>query len=163
MEDLKVEAIHRIEAAVNKLNRIWNRRVTMPEVAFIDGNYSVAGTANYRQHKIEINTKFLTHEKFFDYSQGGETCEHEVAHLFTKILFPNAKQAHGPEFRRVMNSLGLTGRTRHSMHLEDAPVKQTFEYKCGCRTIQLSKIRHGKIQRGAKYYCLDCKGIIQKA
>lgn len=163
MEDLKAKAIARITAATEKLNRVWGKSIAVPKVEFVHGNDRVAGEAYYRSHKIVINTRFLTHDVFFDYSQGGETCEHEVAHLFTKVLFPNAKQAHGPEFRRVMNSLGLTGRTRHSMHLPDAKKKETFTYKCQCRTVELSKIRHNKMVRGVqKYICMDCRKDLVK-
>lgn len=49
------------------------------------------------------------------------TVPHEVVHVYVRKYFPRARQAHGPEFRRLMNILGLEGKTYHNMVLKEGP------------------------------------------
>lgn len=80
-----------------------------------------AGLAYPLLNRIEISKHFLAEHKEETLRQ---TVAHEVCHLYVATYKPFAKQAHGPEFRSMMQSIGLNGKTYHSMKLENGPVKR---------------------------------------
>lgn len=93
-----------------------------------------------------------------------QTIIHEIAHHLTPILFPNHKQAHGPEFKRIDKSLGGLGRAKAPADDYDAFQRAssirkttTFEYICLCQTHNITKNRHTRILNGASYICGKCK------
>lgn len=89
--------------------------------------------------------------------RGSHTIIHEVAHIVTFKVFPNAKQNHGPEFKRVMRMLGADNPTRcHSYDVSGLKRYNTvkrFEYVCeaGC-VHSLSVRRHNSIVNDGKRY-----------
>lgn len=91
-------------------------KIKMPEIIIINTPKTVAGTAYFKTNKIEFNLPFAMNEgeKFI------ETIYHELAHIIQHALFPYAKQAHGPEFRHIMNSQGYKGNTYHSFAVAKA-------------------------------------------
>lgn len=126
------------------------------------GNVSVGfyskGTAAGLAHRsghVEFNEVLMArHPEDFDV-----TIIHEVAHIVTFKVFPNAKQAHGPEFKRVMRMLGVDNPTRcHSYDVSGLIRRKTvkrFEYVCehGC-THGLTIHRHKTIESGmVRYRC----------
>lgn len=165
MEDLKQKAIKRVEEVVAKLNKIYKREMTVPEIVFEDIGSRTAGTANAKKHRVTFHPEYMKKAEFWD-TKGAAVIEHEVSHLFTSLVFPNHKQAHGPEFRTIMSALHANGSTRHTMGTVETTkrtrVVQTFRYICMCRNdIQVSSIRHNRIQTGTKYYCKQCKQPIK--
>lgn len=97
-----------------------------------------------------------------------QTIIHEIAHHLTPILFPNHKQAHGPEFKRIDKSLGGLGRAKAPVDDFDAfevasstRKITTFEYICLCQTFKITKNRHTRILNGAKYHCGKCKAYLK--
>ena len=93
-----------------------------------------------------------------------QTIIHEIAHHLTPVLFPNHKQAHGPEFKRIDKSLGGLGRAKAPADDYDAFQRAsstrkttTFEYICLCQTHHITKNRHTRILNGVKYICGKCK------
>lgn len=168
MEELKAQAIKRVEEAVAKLNRIYKKEMPVPTIVFADLGARVAGTANHVKHQVTFHPAFMKKSEFWDL-KGAATVEHEVAHLFTHVVYPDHKQAHGPEFRRIMSVLHANGSTYHSMgRVETTKRTRTvkrFEYKCSCRTHQVSSTIHNRIQKGSpmKYICKDCKTTIRLA
>lgn len=91
------------------------------------------------------------------------TIIHEVAHLATFKLYPNAKTAHGPAFKGVCLALNGTGKT----YAEYAKIDRTeliasgkyIAYKCSCNnSIPVSRTIHNKIVNlNKKYSCKKCK------
>ena len=81
-----------------------------------------AGIAQPYSNRVVISRDYL---KECTETTIKETIPHEICHLYTAKYFPFAKQAHGPEFRRLMNILGLEGKTYHSMKLANEPEKKT--------------------------------------
>lgn len=124
------------------------------------GNVSVGffskGTAAglaYHNGRVEFNEVLMErHPEEFD-----STIIHEVAHIVTFKVFPNAKQNHGPEFKRVMRMLGADNPTRcHSYDVSGLKRYNTvkrFEYVCeaGC-VHSLSVRRHNSIVNDGKRY-----------
>ena len=90
-----------------------------------------------------------------------ETVPHEVAHYVVDCLYGNRRvKPHGIEWRRVVQALGGKPKATGNYDLEGIPVRryQTFPYRCGCRVHQLTKIRHGKIQKQRSSYCCQFCG-----
>ena len=117
----------------------------------------IAGLAYSRSKRIELNEQlFLENtEQFFS-----RTIPHEAAHLITHIIYPKAKQSHGPEWRSVMNLLGVEDIKRcHSYDVSSVVqrVTQKFTYVCACdRKLSLTKIMHNKIRNGSHRKCVVC-------
>ncbi|BAU40013.1 Protein sprT [Ralstonia phage RSP15] len=74
-------------------------------------NSTTAGTANYDTNTLSFNLDIFEKnvEKFLN------IVSHEVAHLLCYHLFPDAKQHHGPEWRRIHRALGGDGKTFHTL------------------------------------------------
>lgn len=155
--DLNSEVVNKVAFYINKAKEIFpNHQINMPEVTFDVSRVKVAGTA-YGIRKVSFNVNYFTQEDFWKTTIG-----HEVAHIVTKIVYPHAKQAHGPEFRHVMNLFGLDGRTYHSMVVNTYLAKYKYEYSCGCGKIfNLSSCIHKKVQNGQNRICKSCKGRIK--
>jgi predicted SprT family Zn-dependent metalloprotease len=89
---------------------------------------TIAGRAYPQLNKVAFNTKLMHNANY------SNTVLHELAHLFTAARFPNAKQAHGPEFRMIMLELGGKPNTYHNYEVQKA--KRTLQRvvgKCGCK------------------------------
>jgi len=82
-----------------------------------------------------------------------------VGHYVTDILYGrSAVCAHGPEWRRVMDSLGVAYRPGIKIDLTGVPVRRhrRFEYQCACRTHRLTTRSHNKVTQGAVIYQCRC-------
>ena len=125
--------------------------------------YMYADESSARKGKIERDKPFIKISK--DYLKEHEeivlsrTVPHEVCHVYVHKYFPRAKQSHGPEFRRLMNALGLEGNTYHKMQLENGPKRRKnrklrFVYVLPSTGEQfnLCKSDHEKIQSGRFVY-----------
>ena len=77
----------------------------------------VAGTARQRKGIVEYNLTFACTAPREEYIV---TIVHELAHILQYRLYPKAPQAHGPEFRTIMELLGYSGRTYHSYNVSKA-------------------------------------------
>jgi SprT protein len=155
-----------------KLNTIFRTNIEVPEVFFYRRGDKLQFCTSYvNTHKTcglaSTNCKWLAFnldvaEEFPE--QYSNTVIHEVSHIGQFKLFPNAKQAHGPEFRRICRILGGNGETKGQYNVQPAPERNLIEYKCKCRSHFITKIRHGKIVRGnATYSCKYCMSRIVKA
>ena len=128
------------------------------KVSFRKDMKSVAGYAYQYQNRIELNEQLFesNQETFFS-----RTIPHECAHLIQKRLYPQAKQAHGPEFRSILRCLGADTSTRHQMDVSVAYGKPMYQYKCSCdRVLNLTKLIHTRVQSGSSRHCKACKTII---
>ena len=88
------------------------------------------------------------------------TIPHEVAHYIADCLYGMHRiRPHGKEWKIIMHSLGAEPIVRGRYDLEGIPTRQVkrFTYACACRRVQLSSIRHKRIQtRQQVYRCRDC-------
>jgi predicted SprT family Zn-dependent metalloprotease len=96
------------------------------------------------------------------------TVYHEVAHLVVREVFPYAKQAHGPEFKFVMRSLGHDPSTYHKYDVSG--LKRTYNknptkyiYVCNCGEHEVSPILHSRMSRGQLRTCNRCRGVLRYA
>jgi len=134
-----------------------NRRIAIP-VTYRNDMKKCAGLAYCVSKRIELNIQLLieNEEAFL-----ARTVPHEAAHIITKILFPDAKQAHGPEFRYVMTKLGCDTSTYHSYDVSSVVSGERFRYVCNCKDkapFSISKLIHKKMVAGQSRTCRSCKG-----
>lgn len=116
-----------------------------------------AGEALPHACAIAISEHYLNeHESQVLY----RTVAHEVCHVYVRKYFPRAKQAHGPEFRYLMNSIGVDGSTCHSMQLSTGPAikrktKTRYMYvtvNTG-KSVVLTTQQHKKALAGVQFTC----------
>jgi SprT protein len=94
-----------------------------------------------------------------------ETVPHEVAHLVTHVCHGRVPP-HGTEWRRVMAWFGIDEPSRcHDFVPAGGSVQRQrrWDYRCGCRTHQLSTTRHNRAQRGLDYLCRECGQVLRFA
>lgn len=95
------------------------------------------------------------------------TVPHEVAHYVTDMVYGISKvRPHGKEWQSVMQLFGVEPRVTCDYDLEGIPVRshRRFDYRCHCRTYEVTTRRHNMIQSGQRLYqCPECKSIIQSA
>lgn len=119
-------------------------------------------------YQIDINSFFVDHH--LDQVLN-TTIPHEISHIIQWVVYPRAKQAHGPEWRKIMRYVfGIDdAKTYHSLDTsklyEDGIVKKKAKtrhiYICGCSDDNnihtITKNRHNKIQNGVIFRCVECK------
>ena len=146
---------------IAKVAEIWGhacktfriKNTTMPEVTFFSRS-GVAGKAWYGLNKVEFN-EILAMENSDTFET---TIGHEIAHLVTNQLYPNAKQHHGPEFKHVMQTLGYDPRTYHSYDTASVStkrVKTRFHWECvSCGDpYEIAPPTHKKMLAIGGYFC----------
>lgn len=134
----------------------FNREFPLPEFSFELKSQRVGGRANYDKNILFINPQFLLQETEKTLS---EIVPHEAAHLINGILYPKAKQHHGPEWKYVMRKLGQNPSRFCSFSIRsNEENKIRYEYICPVcfRSWFLSPIRHKRTVNGEKYYCSTC-------
>jgi len=131
---------------------LYPLKFSFPKVTFFTKT-GCAGRAWYTENLLEFNSVLAL--------ENGEafkvTITHELAHLITKNIFPNAKQAHGPEFKSVMRDMGSDTATYHkydTTSVSTKRVKTRYIYSCACDIIHELTIHKHK-NKG--YCCTACK------
>jgi len=166
IEPISEFQMRQVEAAtelfVEKASQLYGRRFDSITVDFdlkgkCAGMYQVKG----RKRRIRYNPWLFA--KYFEDSLS-DTVTHEVAHYVVDCLYGLRRvKPHGVEWKRVMVDLGAEPKATGSYDLTGIPVRRyaVFSYKCGCRTHQLTSLRHKKIlQRRAQYCCQFCHGFL---
>lgn len=131
-----------------------HKELVMPKFEY-DLTGTTAGQA-WGKDKIRLNLKALQS----DNPQIVEhmykvTIPHEICHSVEYQLY--GRMGHGNGWKFLMNLLGLPANRTHALPLEKARVhKKPYVYRCACRTINLSKTRHDRAQRGRAYICTLC-------
>ncbi|MCL1050274.1 SprT family zinc-dependent metalloprotease [Shewanella abyssi] len=112
-----------------------------------------AGTAHLQLNKLRFNPLLLkdNQQAFID-----DVVPHEICHLLSFQLYGRVKP-HGVHWQRLMRQLyHRQPRTTHSFNTQSVEGK-TYEYLCGCGSVNLSIRRHNKVLRGeTQYRCRKC-------
>ena len=115
------ELIQEITATTNlfweELSKVY-KIGNIPAIHFNTNKSPVAGYAYRWEKKVEFNLRFAEELDF------ETTIMHELAHIVQYIVYPFAKQAHGPEFRSIMQTMGFSPRTYHSYNVKAAKSKK---------------------------------------
>lgn len=105
---IKAEA----EIAWKQFSTIFNCG-NIPDIEIVSKNNRIAGTAFRHGKKVTFNIAYCMVEgRVFI-----RTIRHELAHIIQFRLFPSAAQAHGPEFRHILESLGFASSTYHTYNV----------------------------------------------
>lgn len=147
-----------VSEVVQKFNSFYGVQMPVPELVFAHMVSRRAGQANYQLGKIQINPKYVPQ---FGLDMLEDTVPHEVGHFACKFLFPRAKQAHGPEFRLILNKLGYpkASITCHSYDADFIQRRRIMRFpvtclKCGA-TLLLTRYKLCNI---AHLYHRSCGG-----
>lgn len=95
-----------------------------------------------------------------------ETVPHEISHLIVVLLWGAGCRPHGDQWQQVMRDcFGLKPQRTHSLPLKPTrTLSRDFVYACACRNHYLTRIRHGRIERGqSTYRCKDCGDILRRS
>lgn len=96
-----------------------------PRVTTVIKDTRVAGYAFYNLDKgVEYNLAYCMSHK--DMCSFDRTIAHELAHVIQFRLYPNAKQAHGTEFRMILDIMGFDSSTcnRYSRKAASVAVRE---------------------------------------
>lgn len=89
----------------------------LPPIEFTERATRTAGFAYY-SGKVSFNLTYLCSHP--NQAELEDLIAHELAHIVQYRVYPRVKQAHGPEFRLIMQLIGYSGRTYHAMSKERA-------------------------------------------
>jgi SprT protein len=95
-----------------------------------------------------------------------ETVAHEVAHVVAFVRHGPGIRPHGPEWKGVMHRFGVEPSRCHGYDVSWLRTRslQRFAYSCGCRTHQISSIRHNRVRNhGIIYLCRFCRQPLRPA
>jgi len=95
-----------------------------------------------------------------------ETVPHEISHLVVVLLWGGGCRPHGAQWQQVMRDcFGLEPQRTHRLPLKPTrTLSRDFVYACACRKHYLTRIRHGRIERGqSAYRCKDCGNILRRS
>jgi len=146
--DLLEAAKRRIEEVYEIAERVYQTSFVRPFVSFrLKGRR--AGVAYPLRNEIKLNKDLLlqNQEKFILDTPG-----HEAAHLLARALHGPFIKSHGPEWQRVMITIG-----QEPIRCHNFEVITDYKYVCNCSTYHLSKTRHNRYLSGkAFYHCKKC-------
>lgn len=143
-----------VKQTLNKANELYHIHLDNIPVEFYSRG-TVAGKAYYSPiFKLQFHSGLM--EQNSDNFEN--TIIHEVAHLVTKTVYPKAKQAHGPEFKSVMQALGGEPNTYHNYQTVSFRNRcKQYAYQCSCREHYVSALANNAIQhKGVTYRCHSC-------
>ena len=140
------------------------KQVTVNIYDVVDKKYSkAAGLAVCATREIRLNRIML--EKHFE-DMILDTIPHELSHFIVHDHYPNYKQAHGKEFRQVMNSVfGIANASTYHNYMTPETILELSSnhvpYTCSCGTnFAITNRIHQSILRGEHRICTKCKSRI---
>lgn len=136
-----------------------SKNLNCPSLQF-DQRGKVAASALLHKNVIRLNPKLYSANS--DYYKK-EVIAHELAHLLVHQLYRKRVKPHGIEWQFIMQEVfNLAPNVTHNLDTKEVAMA-TFTYQCKCQTIELSLIRHNKVQRGTQQYiCRRCKSPLIK-
>ena len=158
------ERIHQVQARIQTLTTQWQARTgqTLPDIQVrFDLRGRAAGMAGSRggRYFMRFNTDMMQNEGWLHLIQ--DTVPHELAHVI--CFFQGTDRGHGSTWARMCRALGGSGQRCHSEAVTYAK-GETYVYTTSTgRTINLSSIKHKKIQQGASYTGRNGLGRIDRS
>ena len=167
--EMKAKVDAKLRECIAIANKRYNIDLKFPTVVY-QKRGTTAGTANYRTWTIDINPVLLV-ENFDDML--ADTVPHEMAHLITDTVYPEAHESgpmqrtrrgwkrgkrsvHGSEWQSVMRVLGVNPSRTHSYDTTNARVREkvSYDYKCNCcgAVLKMGPKRHATEQRMPGHY-----------
>lgn len=156
----KEQCLAKVQEAVIKANKVFpSINYQMPNVTWFNRS-KCAGIAKIHYNEIGFNTDIMFKTSEIEFEQ---TIVHEICHRLQKDLYPNAKQAHGPEWKWIMQKMGKEPLRCHNFDVSEAKKNSVKKhiYNCTCgKEFKLSTTMHNKIRRGSTRICMSCRNVI---
>ncbi len=154
---LHERVVARSRALLKMAESHYGRPIPAPEIRF-DLRGQAAGQARIAPGRISLlryNPALLA-ANVKDFLV--QTVAHEVAHLVAFEVFGRHIRPHGVEWQAVMRLFGVPPQRCHSYVATESDRRRLARhtYHCGCRTHELSSIRHNRIAKGQQYLCRAC-------
>lgn len=167
--EMKEKVNAKLRECIAIANKRYNIDLKFPTVVYMKRG-TTAGTANYRTWTIDINPVLLV-ENFDDMLN--DTVPHELAHLITDTVYPEAHESgpmvrtrrgwkrgkrsvHGAEWQSVMRVLGVNPSRTHNYDTTNARTREktSYDYKCNCcgAILKMGPKRHATEQRMPGHY-----------
>ncbi len=151
----------KILETIERAQQVFGREFHFPKIIYKDMG-TTAGRAQYGTNTVWFSPTLFSQnvETYL-----ARTVPHEIAHLVTDALYPFAKRHHGPEWKRVMQLLGVQDITRcHNYDVTSVANRRTgirFLYACNCagKQFEITTLIHKRIQGGQKRMCRKCKTL----
>lgn len=152
-----------IEKFDNSYEVMSKENFDFPKISF-NKKGSISGSFSSRDNEISFNFTLLkeNYDKFME-----TTVVHEVSHFICYVMFGHQYSrsgrhiSHGRSWKSIMNFFGVPAKRCHSYNCDSvrtiSRAKNTFLYKCNCREVELSSIRHNRARKGSIYVCNLCK------
>lgn len=118
-------------------------------------------TTESRGYLIRYNVHLLARHPREFLSQ---TVPHEAAHVVAFSLFGRGVAPHGREWRAIMAIFGASPERCHGYDVEGLQTRRLrrYDYRCACRTHQLTSIRHNRVVSGQVYLCKRCGSPLEQ-
>jgi len=151
------------DKALDDVSRIWSlraaKKLTCPDMQF-NQRGKVAASALLQKNIIRINPSLYQSNPEYYFS---DVIGHELAHIFVHQLYRRRVKPHGSEWQHMMIEVfNLSPKVTHQLDVSDVAMK-TYKYGCGCQQIDLSLIRHNKVERGKQVYvCKKCSNAFTR-
>lgn len=161
---IKQQVTDKIVACIATLKQKYGVDIPMPKISY-DLRGTTAGMAYYRENLIKINPVLLV-ENLTDMLY--ETVPHELAHLATQKLYPEAHQRgwgtkrrpHGAEWQSIMRAMGVTPSRTHSYDVANTAIRKpgTITVKCSCcdKEYSMGAKRAARLQANPKSMWCRC-------
>jgi hypothetical protein len=119
---MKLNKNQAIDFILSSSEEVWAAYKTiynlpsLPSILIGSEAKGTAGRAYKRGYKVWFNVAYcMTEGDAFI-----RTIRHELAHIIQLLLFPHARQAHGPEFRSILQNVGWDSSTYHTYNVVEA-------------------------------------------
>lgn len=163
---LKQQCLDEIERAFTIAEEHFNVRLERAPVKFNNKLKKCAGKAVYLRNsykpveiRLSLPVMALNPQEFVS-----NTPAHEAAHLISIQVYGAQGQGHGPRWKSIMMLIGRSTARCHRMETAPTTKHRKYKYIATCGTeIELSAIRHSKVQRGAVYTLTRTRGKIQRS
>lgn len=128
-----------------------------PPQILLDLRGTAAGQALLQRNCVRLNLSMLECEGA---TFARETLAHELCHLVVWQRWGAKARPHGRQWQELMRNLGYRAERCHQADAVPTRRQRRFPYRCPCRTHELSTTRHKRAQRGSRYVCRSCSGVL---
>jgi SprT protein len=162
-DQLKLQAQNKLHILFNDAIRHphvreFNKTLLCPELMFVQRG-KIAASARLQTNVINVNPQlFVDNVQYFL----DTIFAHELAHIFVHQCYTNKGRAkrvkpHGIEWQRMMLEVfALPADVTHNLDVSKVK-RKGYMYACECGEVELSAIRHNRVQRGEQQYrCRKC-------
>jgi SprT protein len=158
-EARRQEVIAHSNVYIAQAESLYNQRFGAVDIRF-DLSGGTAGMFRVDGKHCHLRYNPWLFAKYFEENLQG-TVPHEVAHYITHELYGLHRiRPHGPEWLSVMSDFEADPTVTCDFDLSGIPQRRQrlFNYRCSCRTHEVSARRHNAMQRGkGRYECVLCK------